>query len=69
MITREDIEAVLKKAGIEVFDETPGTRGGWFYTIGDMESGRFAGKLDAVVAGLKCVEELERQRDRFAKKQ
>jgi hypothetical protein len=60
MITKVDIEDTLKKAGVEVFDEAPGAPGGWFYTIGDMESGRFDGKLDAILTGLQCAEELER---------
>jgi len=60
MINKSDVENALKKAGVEVADETPGKRGGWIFTIADMSSGRHAGEPEAIVAGLGCAEELER---------
>ena len=67
MIGKADIELTLKNAGVEVYDEAPGAPGGWFYTLGEMESGRYDGKLDAVLAGLHCAEELERLNKQFSK--
>ena len=60
MVTKTAIESALKNAGVEVFDETPGAVGGWAYEIGGAVSGHCPGKLDAIVAGLKAAEELER---------
>ena len=60
MVTKSEIESALKKAGVEVADETPGSRGGWIFSIADMNSGYYRGQPEAIVAGLKCAEELER---------
>ena len=60
MVTKAELDAVMKKLDITVADELPGQRGGWFYSIAGMESGLFRGKADAVMAGLKAAEELDR---------
>lgn len=66
MVTKSEIESALKKAGVEVVDETPGQRGCWIFTIADMNSGYYRGQPEAIVAGLKCTEELERLCKRFS---
>lgn len=65
MIKKSDIENAFKKAGIEVMDETSGKRGGWSFTIAGLHSGYYPGEIEAVIAGLKCAEELERLCQRF----
>jgi hypothetical protein len=60
MLTKADIEAAMKQAGMTVADELPGQRGGWFYSFAGMESSLFEGKADAVLAGLRAAEELKR---------
>uniref|UniRef100_A0A7C6EBG8 Uncharacterized protein n=1 Tax=candidate division WOR-3 bacterium TaxID=2052148 RepID=A0A7C6EBG8_UNCW3 len=60
MIHKSEIKNALKKAGVEATDETPGKRGSWAFTIAGMHSGYYPGEIEAVVAGLKCVEELTR---------
>jgi hypothetical protein len=66
MLNKADVEAALKQAGLTVADELPGQKGGWFYSIAGMESGQYPGRADAVLAGLRAAEELERLCKRFA---
>jgi len=66
MLTKVDVETALKTAGVMVADELPGQKGGWFYSLAGMESGHFDGKAEAVIAGLKAAEELERLCKRFS---
>ena len=66
MVTQSDVEAALKQAGVDVIDEIPGGRGGWIFNIAGMNSGYYSGKAEAVLAGLKCAEELERLCKRFS---
>lgn len=65
MLTKVDIEAAMNRVGMTVADELPGQRGGWFYSLAGLESGHYAGKADAVLAGLRAAEELERLCKRF----
>jgi len=65
MLTKVDIEAAMTKVGMTVADALPGQRGGWFYSLAGMESGNYEGKADAVLAGLRAAEELERICKRF----
>jgi hypothetical protein len=60
MVTKTELDAVMKKLDLTVADELPGKRGGWFYSIAGMESRSFDGKADAVLAALQAAEELER---------
>jgi hypothetical protein len=60
MVSKTEVEKALKQAGVEVIDEIPGGRGGWIFNVAGMNSGHYSGKAEAVVAGLKCAEELER---------
>jgi hypothetical protein len=60
MVTKKELDALMAKLDLTVADELPGQRGGWFYSVAGMESGLFPGKADAVMAGLKAAEELER---------
>jgi hypothetical protein len=60
MVTKAELDAVMKKLDIMVADELPGKRGGWFYSLAGMESRLFDGRADAVLAGLLAAEELER---------
>jgi len=66
MLTKADVEVALKKVGVTVADELPGQKGGWFYSLAGMESGQYPGKADAVLAGLRAAEELERLCQRSA---
>jgi len=66
MVTRAELDAVMKKLDIAVADELPGERGGWFYSLAGMESRLFDGKADAVLAALQASEELERLVKHFA---
>ena len=55
----------MNKVGLAVADALPGQRGGWFYSLAGMESSYYEGKADAVLAGLRAAEELERLCKRF----
>ncbi|MEO0107739.1 MAG: hypothetical protein ABIK62_01020 [candidate division WOR-3 bacterium] len=67
MLTRQDIEAALEIAGVRVYDETPGAVGGFAFEIAGLSSGHYGGRLEAIVAGLKCAEELAKLCHHFRK--
>jgi hypothetical protein len=66
VLNKADVEVALKQAGVTIADELPGQKGGWFYSLAGMESGHYAGRADAALAGLRAAEELERLCKRFA---
>ncbi len=66
MVTKAELDALMKKLDLTVADELPGQRGGWFYSVAGMESRMFDGKADAVLAALLAAEELERLVKHFA---
>jgi hypothetical protein len=60
MLKKADIESALKNAGIEIYDETPGARGGWTFMLGGIPGGLYVGHAEAIVGGLESAEKLER---------
>lgn len=60
MVKKAEIETALKNAGLEVYDETPGEHGGWTFLLDGIPGAHYDGHVEAVIAGLQSVEELER---------
>jgi hypothetical protein len=60
MITKTDIENSLKEAGVEVFDDEPAAEGSWVFTIAELTSGRYPGRVEATIAALKAAEDFKR---------
>jgi CheY-like chemotaxis protein len=58
MVTKADIESTLQNAGVEVLKNTLGAQGGFVFQLAGMTSERYPGRLDAILAGLRCAREL-----------